>query len=74
MPSSNRRKAAGESIFAMNSNVLKRAEQLIVAGMVMGTIGMFQPWALDLYQYGFILLALSTLAFIVISHLPVEAR
>ena len=38
--------------------------------MVLGTIGMFQPWVLELYHYGFLLLGLSTLAFIVISHVP----
>ena len=54
----------------MNSATLRRIEQLIVAGMVVGTIGMFQPWVLELYHYGFLLLGLSTLAFIVISHVP----
>jgi hypothetical protein len=58
----------------MNSVALKRLEQLVVAGMVLGTVGMFQPWHLDLYQYGFALLGLCTLAFIVISHVPVETR
>lgn len=54
----------------MNSVVLRRIEQLVVAGMVLGTIGMFQPWVLELYHYGFLLLGLSTLAFIVVSHIP----
>ena len=54
----------------MNSGTLRRIEQVIVAGMVLGTIGMFQPWMLELYHYGFLLLGLSTLAFIVISHIP----
>lgn len=60
------------STYVMNRTLLKRLEQLVVAGMVIGTIGMFQPWQLDLYQYGFALLGLCTLAFIVISHIPVE--
>ena len=54
----------------MNSVTLRRIEQVVVAGMVLGTIGMFQPWMLDLYHYGFLLLGLSTLAFIVVSHIP----
>ena len=54
----------------MSSAALLRIEQLVVAGMVLGTIGMFQPWVLELYHYGFLLLGLSTLAFIVISHIP----
>lgn len=56
----------------MNSATVKRLEQLVVLGMVLGTVGMFQPWAIELYQYGFALLALATLAFIVVSHLPVN--
>jgi hypothetical protein len=67
---SNLRRADGGSIFVMNSVTLRRIEQVIVAGMVLGTIGMFQPWVLELYHYGFLLLGLSTLAFIVISHVP----
>ena len=67
---SNPRRAGGGLTFAMNNGTLRRIEQVIVAGMVLGTIGMFQPWMLELYHYGFLLLGLSTLAFIVISHIP----
>lgn len=58
----------------MNSAVLTRVEQLVVSCMILGTIGMFQPVNIELYKYGFVLLGLSTLAFIVISHLPAEAQ
>ena len=58
----------------MNSAVLKRVEQLVVFCMILGTIGMFQPVSIELYKYGFVLLGLSTLAFIVTSHLSAEAQ
>ncbi len=45
-------------------------ERVTVFGMMAGVIGMFQPWHIVWYGWGFIILALSTLAFIVVSHLP----
>ena len=45
-------------------------ERLTVAGMVVGVVGMFQPWDIQWFGPGFNILALSTLAFIVVSHLP----
>lgn len=45
-------------------------ERLTVVGMVAGVVGMFQPWDIRWYGWGFIVLAISTLAFIVVSHLP----
>ncbi len=45
-------------------------EYSIIAAMLLGTIGMFQPWQIELYHYGFLLLLFSTLAFIIISHIP----
>jgi hypothetical protein len=32
-------------------------------------VGMFQPFLVDLYRYGFLLLLLSTVLFIIISHM-----
>lgn len=45
-------------------------ERLSVFGMMAGVIGMFQPWDIVWYGWGFIVLLISTLAFIVVSHLP----
>lgn len=45
-------------------------ERGTVLGMLLGILGMFQPWNILYYEYGFYLLGISTLAFIVISHLP----
>jgi len=43
-------------------------ERLIIAGIVLGVVSMFQPWLFVGYKYGFLLLLFSTLAFIVWSH------
>ena len=43
-------------------------EQVLIAGIVLGVVGMFQPWIFEGYKYGFLLLLLSTLGFIVWSH------
>jgi hypothetical protein len=53
----------------MSRRVYARAERIIIGLMLLGIIGMFQPLALDLYRYGFLLLLLSTILFIVISHI-----
>jgi hypothetical protein len=45
-------------------------ERLTVFGMMAGVVGMFQPWDILWYGWGFIVLVISTLAFIVVSHLP----
>lgn len=50
-----------------------RVERVIIAGIVIGVIGMFQPWIFLGYKYGFILLLFSTLAFIVWSHITPAA-
>lgn len=44
-------------------------ERLTVVGMMVGILGMLQPWQIWLYENGFYLLALSTLGFIVVSHI-----
>lgn len=45
-----------------------RIERVIIGGIVLGVVGMFQPWLFLGYKYGFLLLLFSTLAFIVWSH------
>jgi hypothetical protein len=44
-------------------------EKVIMAGILLGVIGMFQPWAHLGYRVGFHVLLISTLAFIVWSHI-----
>jgi hypothetical protein len=43
-------------------------ERVIIGGIVLGVISMFQPWVFIGYKYGFLLVLFSTLAFIVWSH------
>ena len=44
-------------------------ERILIGGIVVGVIGMFQPWLLILYKIGFIVLLVSTLGFILWSHI-----
>lgn len=43
-------------------------EGLIIAGIVLGVVALFQGWKIFAYEYGFLLLLLSTLAFLIWSH------
>lgn len=56
----------------LNNNVplriYKPVETIIIAGIVIGILGMFQPWAFALYRLGFHLLLVSTVAFMIWSH------
>jgi hypothetical protein len=51
----------------------ERVERVIIAGIVLGVVGMFQPWIFVGYKYGFLLVLFSTLAFIVWSHITPAA-
>lgn len=53
----------------ISAQVYRPVETIIIAGIVLGVFGMFQPWFFALYKYGFFLLLVSTLAFIVWSHI-----
>ena len=44
-------------------------EQILIACIVLGIVGMFQPWLFEAYKYGFVLLLISTLCFILWSHI-----
>jgi len=48
--------------------IYKIIESLLIAGIVLGVIGMFQPWIFEAYKYGFLLLLVSLLLFMVWSH------
>lgn len=56
----------------LNNNIDARlyrvVESIIIAGIVLGVIGMFQPWHMIFYKYGFMVLLVSTLSFILWSH------
>jgi hypothetical protein len=57
---------------ALSNNISVRAyriiETILIAGIVLGVVGMFQPWLFEAYKYGFLVLLFSTLSFIVWSH------
>lgn len=44
-------------------------EKIIIFGIVAGIFGIFQPWVKAFYSYGFMLLLISTLLFILWSHI-----
>lgn len=48
-------------------------ERLIIGGIVLGVLGMFQPWLFVGYKIGFFVLLFATLAFIVWSHVTPAA-
>jgi hypothetical protein len=43
-------------------------DSVFVAGIILGIIGMFQPWLFALFRASFIMLLVSTLGFILWSH------
>jgi len=43
-------------------------EKVVIAGILLGIVGMFQPWVYTLYRIGFYALFISFLAFTVWSH------
>ena len=57
----------------LDNNISPRAhriiEQILIVGIVLGVVGMFQPWLFEGYRYGFVLLLISTLCFILWSHI-----
>ncbi len=53
----------------MNPRLHQTVLRLIIAGIILGILGMFQPWALTLYTIGFIVLLVSTLLYILWSHI-----
>lgn len=57
----------------LNNHISRRAhrivEAMLIAGIVLGIFGMFQPWVFLAYRYGFLVLLISTLGFILWSHI-----
>ena len=49
-------------------------EAVVITGIALGIIGMFQPFTKALYEPGFLLLLISTLSFIVWSHVIPATR
>jgi len=60
------------SASVLNDHISERMyriiETVLIAGIVLGVVGMFQPWLMILYKVGFMVLLVSTLGFIWWSH------
>jgi Na+/melibiose symporter-like transporter len=58
---------------ALNNQIPQRTyqviERIIIAGVVVGVVGMFQPWVLGGYQAGFLLLIACFITFNIWSHI-----
>ena len=59
--------------FRVSDKAYQIIEKITIGGIVLGIILMFQPWVFVLFRYGFYLLLISTLAFIVWSHVTAAA-
>jgi predicted lipid-binding transport protein (Tim44 family) len=61
------------SASVLNDNISPRIhsaiEKALIAGIVLGIFGMFQPWLMLLFKVGFMVLLISTLGFIWWSHI-----
>lgn len=57
----------------VSENVYRPVERFLIAGIVLGVIGMFQPFTVILYTIGFIVLLISTFGFIFWSHIVPRA-
>jgi hypothetical protein len=49
--------------------IFKTVESILIVGIVLGVLGMFQPWAFVAYRLGFHVLLVSLLGFMIWSHL-----
>jgi uncharacterized membrane protein YhaH (DUF805 family) len=58
----------------INSRLYGVVEGIIIVGIVLGVVGMFQPWKMEFYKYGFNVLLISTLSFILWSHVTPRAE
>jgi hypothetical protein len=58
--------------FRISARAYDIVEKIIIGGIILGIVFMFQPWVFVLFRYGFYLLLISTLAFIVWSHIAAE--
>jgi hypothetical protein len=52
----------------ISEKVFRPIERILIAGIVLGVIGMFQPFTVTLYTLGFIVLFVSLLSYIAWSH------
>lgn len=53
----------------ISAETFSRIENIIIGGIILGVVCMFQPWLFIAYKVGFLILLFSTLGFIVWSHI-----
>lgn len=53
----------------VSARIFRIIEYALIAGIVLGIIGMFQPWFFPAFRYGFYLLLASTIGYIAWSHI-----
>jgi hypothetical protein len=58
----------------MSRKTYSRVERVLIALILLGIVAMFQPIAIALYRYGFLLLLFSTIGFIIFSHMAPDAE
>ena len=56
----------------MSRRSYRIVERIIIALIAFGIVGMFQAVQIDLYFWGFHAVLIGTLAFIVLTHIPVR--
>ena len=52
----------------ISARIYKIIDIILIGGIVLGVLSMFQPWSLQLYKYGFMVLLFSVLGYIIWSH------
>lgn len=53
----------------VSNRLYRLIEYLLIGGIIVGIIGMFQPWFFPAFRYGFYLLLASTIGYIIWSHI-----
>jgi hypothetical protein len=56
----------------MSARLYRTLERISIAMITLGIVGMFQSVLIDLYTWGFHFLLAGTLAFIILTHIPVR--
>ncbi|MEP7198775.1 MAG: hypothetical protein ABI874_03050 [Chloroflexota bacterium] len=57
----------------MSANLYTLILRAAVTGIILGIVGMIQPFVFELFKYGFLLLLASTIVYIVIAHISPRA-
>ena len=52
----------------ISERIYRIIDFILIAGIIVGVLSMFQPWSLQVYKYGFMVLFFSVLGYIIWSH------